>query len=74
MLNSYKINYDTKKGDMSKEEIKKGKKVWYHSFAGAEYKPAFIVSDEVINVCGTYCAFINIFSGCVDIMFLSPRD
>lgn len=59
---------------MSKEEIKKGKKVWYRSFMGAEPKPAVIVSDEVRNVCGTDCAFIDIVSGCVDIEFLSPRD
>lgn len=59
---------------MAKEEIKKGKKVWYRSFVGAERQPAVIVSDEVRNVCGTDCAFIDIVSGCVDIEFLSPRD
>ncbi len=59
---------------MTKEEIKKGKKVWYRSFVGAERQPAVIVSDEARNVCGTDCAFIDIVSGCVDIEFLSPRD
>ncbi len=60
--------------NMIKREIKKGVKVWYRSFVGAEPKPAEIVSDEVRNVCGTDCAFIDIVSGCVDIEFLSPRD
>lgn len=58
---------------MRKDEIQKGKKVWYSSFVGATPKPAVIVSDEVRNVCGTDCAFIDILSGCVDIDFLSPR-
>lgn len=59
---------------MTREEIKKGKKVWYRPFEGAEPRPAEIVSDEVRNVCGTDCAFIDTVSGCVDIEFLSPRD
>lgn len=59
---------------MRKKEIKKGMKVWYRPFEGAERKPAEIVSDEVRSVCGTDCAFIDIVSGCVDIDFLEPRE
>lgn len=59
---------------MRKEEIKKGKKVWYRSFEGAEQKAAVIVSDEVRNVCGTDCVFLDAVSGCVGIDFISPRD
>lgn len=59
---------------MEKNEIKKGKKVWYYSYVGATPKPAEIVSDEVRNVCGTDCAFIDIISGCVGIEFLSPME
>lgn len=58
---------------MRKEEIKKGMNVWYFAFTGATRKPAVIVSDEVRNVCGTDCAFIDIVSGCVDIDHLEPR-
>jgi hypothetical protein len=52
---------------MKAKDVAKGKRVIYHSYVGAEGKPAVIISDEVRNICGTDCCFIDIITGCVDI-------
>ena len=58
---------------MDAKDIKKGKLVWYFPYLGAIPLKAVIISDEVRDICGTQCAFIDIRTGCVDIDFLEER-
>lgn len=58
---------------MKVEDIKKGRKVWYFPHMGAVPLKAIIISDEVRDICGTQCAFIDIRTGCVGIDFLEER-
>lgn len=58
---------------MDAKDIKKGKKVWYFPSLGETPRKAVIISDEVRDICGTQCAFIDIRVGCVGIDFLKER-
>lgn len=58
---------------MKKEEIKKGKKVWYYPILGGEKKEAAVITSEPYEMCGTICCTIDIRTSVVCIENLEER-
>lgn len=59
---------------MTKEEIKIGKKVWYHQILDFPKKEEAIITTEPFDMCGTICCFINIRTSVVDIENLEEMN
>lgn len=58
---------------MNKEEIKIGKKVWYHPILNFPEKEEAIITTEPFDMYGTTCCFINIRTSVVNIENLEER-
>lgn len=58
---------------MKKNEIVKGKKVWYYPILGGTERKEATITSEPYEMCGTVCCKIDILSSVVDIDNLKAR-
>ena len=58
---------------MNKNEIVKGKQVWYYPVLGESERREAVITSEPFEMCGTICCMIDIISSVVDIDNLKAR-
>lgn len=58
---------------LAKEQVKKGLKVWYYPVLGGNNKKEGVVIDDVFDICGEPCTFIDSVKSCVSLENLEIR-